>query len=88
MSKRKTTGPKPYIKVVTINDRAFHATFTSGAETTSHAVTCFFQKLEDSGIKPEGIEDKIRIGEEVDCTMDWKEARRIAATFLKAPNYT
>jgi hypothetical protein len=62
----------------------FHATFTNGATTTSHDVACYFMIMEDKGVSPTDLESYIKLGEMVDSGHDWREIRRIAATFIQA----
>jgi hypothetical protein len=62
----------------------FRASFTNGAETDSHDVACFFMVMQDKGIAPADLPAHIKLGEMFDPGHDWKETRRIAATFTQA----
>ena len=74
-----------YLKQILVkHSDVFRASFTSGAETSSHEVACFFMVMQDKGVEPADLGSHIKLGEMVDPGHDWTEIRRIAATFTQA----
>lgn len=74
-----------YLKQINVKTgEVFRAIFTNGAETASHDVACFFMAMGDKGVAPADLESHIKLGEMVDPGHDYREIRRIAATFTQA----
>jgi len=74
-----------YLKSVRMGPKSYRATFTSGATTDSSDVAGFFQIMSDNALALEDLDTYICLGEENDPNHDWKEIRRIAATFRPTP---
>ena len=67
-------------KIIDLNG-VFHARFHSGAITDDRNAACFFTVMQEKGVGLDEVRSYIRIGEKADPSHDWKEIRRIVATF-------